>query len=404
MVREPPSKRTMTGPAKRMTGLATALACCMACAVSVVRADPPGPQAAISLERHWTSNALDSDRAVADWYSLLRGSLQQQWGDDDANAKFGAEFQSATYDTVKIEDDRILALGVEAFRRLSPGLELRGTLGYRVSSEGDDLQIGQLSIGTRRQKQALSATGQLGVDLGHSTALVVDVGGSFEKFGRSRFQDDLLLPAQLDPDRNRFQIGARLTRTLAGVAFGASASALVVAVESLGSPPVRLSLSQYTLRGEAAFTGKDGSALGLALGAEFLRGDDGIYSRLRPTWQVTFAKKLPHGFDLRGTFFGRYETADSDDPLASWLRRAEMEIGIKLQEKLAVASGVFTQLKQNLLFENEERSRGLYAEATYNATASTALVLRVNFSKTVKTVIDVHERTVDAFIGLRAKI
>jgi hypothetical protein len=330
--------------------------------------------------------------------------LRREWGDADANFRLGAEFQATGHDTVSIEDDRALALSAQAFRRLAPGLELRGTLSYRVSDEGDDLRIGPLSLGTRALKQVIGAQGQLGIDLGNATALVIDAAESFETVGRTRFEDDLLPPASLDPDRNRLQVAARIMRTVGRLAFGASASALLVSVERLGSPPVALSFARYALRGEAAFTGADGSSLGLGLGAEFLRDTDGLYSRIRPAWQLTFAKPFPHGFELRGTWFGRYETADSDDPLASWLQRAELELGINLREDLAVAAGAFAEIKENLLFENEERSRGLYAEATYNATSAAALVFRLDFSRTFKTVIDVRERTVDAFVGVRAKI
>src|SRR5690606_4987 len=45
-------------------------------------ADQTGPKISASLERHWTSNALDSEFAIADWYTLLRGSLRQDVGDD----------------------------------------------------------------------------------------------------------------------------------------------------------------------------------------------------------------------------------------------------------------------------------------------------------------------------------
>jgi hypothetical protein len=165
-----------------------------------------------------------------------------------------------------------------------------------------------------------------------------------------------------------------------------------------------VSFVEYTLRGEAAYKGADGSTLGLALGGQFLRGADGIYQRLRPTWQLTFAKPLPRGFELRGTYFGRYETDESDDPLASWLHRAELEVSVKLRENLDIASGIFAQNKENLLYENEERKKGVYAEVTFNATSSMAIVFRVDYSRTFKTVIDVRERTVDAFVGLRAKI
>lgn len=113
---------------------------------------------------------------------------------------------------------------------------------------------------------------------------------------------------------------------------------------------------------------------------------------------------MPKGFDLRGTWYGRYETADSDDPLASWVNRGEFEVGYKLREDLKLASGVACEFKRNLLWENVERKRIFYAEATYDASARAAVVLRVDVTRTFKTVIDVRENTVDTFIALRAKI
>ena len=391
-------------PAKQAI-LRVAVACLLCCIGSTPAwSAADDPAFASSIERHWTSNALDSDTAVSDWYTLLRGSLERQWGDAAANVKLGGEFQATRHDTVSIENDRALALSAQAFRQLDSGLELRGSLTYRLSSEGDDLSIGPLTLGMRTQKQVFGVAGQVGIDLGNATSLILDVADSFETTGPTHFQGDLLLPARLDPDLNRFQLGARVTRTLGQFAVGASGSALLMSVEDLGNPPVALSLSQYTLRGEAALTGADGSTVGMAAGGEFLRGAQDIYSRLRPTWQLTVTKPLPYDLELRGTCFGRYETADSDDPLASWVRRAELELGTRVREDFAVSSGVFAEAKENLLFENVERSRGVYAEASYAMNRSNALVFRVDFSRTFKTVIDVRESTVDAFVGLRTRL
>jgi len=52
------------------------MGCLMACAAA--KADPAtDPTIAASLEQHWTNNALDSSRAVTDWYTLLRGTIDQ---------------------------------------------------------------------------------------------------------------------------------------------------------------------------------------------------------------------------------------------------------------------------------------------------------------------------------------
>lgn len=363
-----------------------------------------GVHSTSSLERHWTSNALDSERAEADWYTLLRGALEWRSGDDDSSMALAAEFQATRYDTVSIEDDHALALNAQAFRRLDSGIELNGVLSYHASNEGDDLAIGPLVLGMRTSKQVFAASGQVGIALGNATSLILEASDSFEKVGDTIFQSDLLVPVQLDPDRNRAQIGARLTKSAGSFTFGASGSALHVSAQSLGTPPVALSLAEYALRGEFTYTGADGTTLGAALGAQMLRGDDAIYASLRPSWQISFARKLPHGFELRGTYLGRFEAADSEDPLASWLQRGELEFTATLRENLVLAGGVFAESKENLLLENVEHKHGLYAELTCQATASASVVLRLDLSRTFKTVIDERQQTVDTFVGLRAKL
>lgn len=81
------------------------MGCLMACAAA--KADPAAdPTIAASLEQHWTNNALDSSRAVTDWHTLLRGAIDQQWGDADANAKVHADFDASRCNRASIEGDR----------------------------------------------------------------------------------------------------------------------------------------------------------------------------------------------------------------------------------------------------------------------------------------------------------
>ncbi|PWJ83953.1 hypothetical protein C7441_107113 [Pseudaminobacter salicylatoxidans] len=364
----------------------------------------PAPTVTASIERHHTSNALDSDLAMADWYTLIRGSLQHAWQIEDGVVRLGVEAQASRYDTVRIEDDRAAAVLLEATRKLGASVELRGALSYRYSSEGDDLAIGPFVLGMRTPKHVFGAETQLGFDLGGGTALVFELADAYEKVGRTRFQDDLLLPAKLDPDRNRLRFGARLTRTSGQVAHAVAATANLVSVDRLGAPPVGLSLGEYTLRAEAAWKGADGSSLGAAIGLQMLRGAQRIYQDIRPTWQAGFVKMLPHGLELRGTTFGRFETTDSDDPLASWLQRGEIEARLRCGEKLTLGTGVFAELKENLLLENKERAHGLYAEAIYDATRHLSLVVRLDYTNRYLTVFDMRKKAFDAFVGIRTKI
>lgn len=362
------------------------------------------PTVTTSIERHYTTNAMESDRPIADWYSLLRSTLFRKWGDNDAYISLNAEGRATRHDSVAIEDDTAGGVQVQAFRRFAGGLELRGTLAYNATRDGDHIDIGPFTIGTRTLKQVASGQVQVGLDLGNQMALIVDAMTSLEKVGLTRFEDDIFLPARLDPDKRNVQIALKLIRTVGQFTFGVQGSALRSAVERLGDPLVGVSFNQFGLRGEITYTGAGGATAALALGAELLDGADDTYSRIRPAWQLSVVKPLPKGFELRGTWYGRYEIADSDDPLASWVNRGEFEISYKLRENLKLASGVACEFKRNLLWENVERKRVFYAEATYDASAKASVVLRVDVNRIHKTVIDVDENTVDTFIGLRARI
>lgn len=375
-----------------------------AIAEPVAPAPTPTPTIAASIERHHTSNALDSGFAIPDWYTLIRGSLQHAWQIEDGTIRLGIEAQASRYDTVRIEDDRAAAVLLEATRKLSPVVELRGALSYRYSTEGDDFAIGPFVLGTRTPKQVLGAETQLGFDLGSGMTLVLELGDAYEKVGKTRFQDDLLPATRLDPDKNRLRFGTRLTRTVGQAAYAVSAAANIVSVEKLGSPPVGLSFGEYTLRAETAWKGADGSSLGVAIGVQMLRGTHGIYQAIRPTWQAGFVKALPHGLELRGTTLGRFESADSDDPLVSWLQRGEIEARLRCGEKLTLGTGLFAELKENLLLENKERAHGLYAEAIYDATRHVSLVVRLDYTNRYLTVLDIRKKALDAFVGIRTKI
>lgn len=357
-----------------------------------------------SIERHYTSNALDSSFVVPDWYTLMRSSLQHRWQHETGILRLGVEAEAKRYDTIGIENDRAAALRLEATGKVSPRVELRGTLTYSISSQGDDLPIRPLIIGTRTTKQVFAAKTQLGIDLGSGTALVLELADAYEKIDATRFQQALLSPTKLDPDRNRLLVGAKLVRSVGPLAYGVSASASSVAVEELGFPPVGLSLAHYALRLEGAWTDADTGSLSTAIGLEMLRGADGIYEGISPTYRVAFVKPLPKDLELRGALFARFETADSDDPLASWLRHGEVEARLRISERLLLASGLFGKLKDNLLLENQERAYGAYAEATYDATKTMALVVRVDFTHRFLTILDERRKSLDAFVGIRAKL
>jgi hypothetical protein len=70
----------------------------------------PTNGASLSIEEHYTSNALDSDLAFSDFYTELRGSVTRVLDLDDGYIRLAAQGEASRYDRISIEDDRSLLL------------------------------------------------------------------------------------------------------------------------------------------------------------------------------------------------------------------------------------------------------------------------------------------------------
>jgi hypothetical protein len=376
---------------------------CGLCGILPARADPPAPAAVFSVERHFTTNALDSDLAISDFYTLLRGTLQRTFERPTGHVRLAAEFNATKYDHVGIEDDRAVALSAEVYDHLTPKLEMRGTISYTAASEGDDLPIGALHLGVRALKQIVALNGQAGIDLGHGYALVLEAGQSFEATGATHFEAGLLAPARLDPDRGRTRLSASLKKAIGRFSVALNAGAERAAVEKLGMPPVGVSYDQYTLTGDLEYK-SDTLVVGLAAGAQFMRAADDLFTELRPAYRLYFKKSWADRLELRGSIKAAFEIDDSDDPLASWLRRGELETAYRFTERLKAAAGLFAQVKENLLLENRERSNGFYLQAVFARTPRFSVVVRADFSDTFATILDTRRKVLDIHVGMRGKI
>lgn len=367
------------------------------------RADPPTPVVTFATERHFTTNALDSDLAVSDFYTLLRGTLQRTFERPTGHVRLAAEFNASKYDRVGIEDDRAVALSAEVYDHVTPKLEMRGAITYTAASEGDDLPIGSLHLGVRALKQIVALNGQAGVDLGHGYALVLEAGQSFETTGATHFEADLLAPARLDPDRRRTRFSVSVKKAIGRFSTALNVAAERASVEELGMPPVGISYDQYTLTGDVEYK-SDRLVVGLAAGAQLMRAADDLFTELRPAYRLYFKRNWADRLELRGSLKAAFEADDSDDPLASWVRRGELETAYRITRSLKAAAGLFAQVKENLLLENRERSKGLYVEFEYARSPRLSVVVRADVSDTFATILDTRKRTLDIHVGMRGKI
>jgi hypothetical protein len=373
-------------------------------ALTAVASGRPVNAASLSIEEHHTSNALDGDLAFPDFYTQLRGSVTRVLDLDDGYIRLAAQGEASRYDRISIEDDRSLLLLAEAYRKFGGRYELRGTIAWRMASIGDDFRIANLAIGTRTRSDLFSAALQLGTDLGSGTGLVLTLADTLERYGKARFQNDLIQATKIEPDRNRLQFSAGIQKKLGRQQIGLTASAETTDVQRLGNPPVGRSFSEFTLRGLTGLVARDGTRLDLSLGAAGLYEKGGGYGQIRPIYRIELTKALKAGITLRGSFDGRYETFDTDDALASYVRRLELEAKYQCSPELAFGAGFFHENKENLLVGNAERSKGLYFEIGYDASKHVALVARVDFSRTRYTVFDTEKDVLDGYIGMETKL
>jgi hypothetical protein len=373
-------------------------------ALTAAASGKPANGASFSLDEHFTTNALDSDLEFSDFYTELRGSITRVFDIDAGYLRFAAEGDASRYNRISIEDDRSLLLLAEAYRKFGGRYELRGTFAWRTASIGDDFRIANLAIGTRTDSDVFSGALQFGADLGSGAGLVLTLSDTVERYGKARFQEGLIDPAQIEPDRDRLQFSAGIEKKIGRQQIGIAATAETTQVQHLGEPPVGRSFSQFTLRGLAQLVSNDGTKLDLSLGAAVLAEAHGGYSRIRPIYRVLLTKDLKAGLTLRGSFDGRYETIDTDDALASYVRRLELEAKYQCTPELAFGAGFFHEGKGNLLLGNAERSKGVYFEVGYDPSRHVALVARVDLSRTRYTVFDRSKSTLDVYVGVRTKL
>jgi hypothetical protein len=362
-------------------------------------------RAEFSAARTFTTNVLDSPIAISDWYTALRGTIEMPVAHERGETNLTIGVEGRLHDEVRIRDTASAALTLQSTLRPTDRLELRGTLGFSGGSDGDTLDLGGLVIGTRTPRAAASIGVEAGYRIDPTLVLLAELGATAQRFGEARFQDDLLLPEQLEPDRalRRVALGAR--KSFGPYAAGLAASLEDRAVTALGDPPVRLSSRRIGIEATAGYASNAGAAAEIGMGAEHLADEVGLFADWRPALRGSFTLPVQQTpLELRGNARLGFETAETDDPLGSWIARAELAFAYRLAETIVAAGGVAVERRENLLLENEEQRLGLHGELTFKASKASDLVLRVDYLRSAATIIDERKQRFDILLGLRTRI
>jgi hypothetical protein len=364
----------------------------------------PATRASLAVETHRTSNALDNDLPLADTIVVLRGAISHLQPVDDGYLKLGAEFETKSFATYDFEDDRKLALSLERLARISDRLELRGTLAYAILDEGEDLRIGPLALGIRTKTHSLRGALDAGLRVGHGWTLLAGLDALAARPGATHFAGGLLAPLKLEADRDRLGFSVGALRTEGRRRVGATLRVARVEAERLGDPPSARSFSTWALLGEYGFDDARGTSLSLRAGAEWLRDAEGFYDRVLPVYEIVATTPLWKELSLRAAVSAGFETVDTDDPLASYRRRGELELKLPVSSAISLGAGVFAETRRNLLLENDEHWRGFYAEVAHRLSPSTSLLVRFDHAGKRITVVGIRERTTALFLRLSAAL
>lgn len=388
----------------RIRTVLAALAALLSCAAADA-ADEAAPalKGHVTLARHHTTNVLDSPLALAEWYTVLRGALEETLAHERGATRITAQFDLRRHDTYTIEDDFALALAAETTLRVSEALELRGTLSLRLADEGDDMPVGDGFIGIRTLRAVPTVQLQAGLRLAPDTTLMVEATASRDMPGRARFEAGLLPDTRLEPVRERLRLAATLSHDEGMLSYGVTAATGYTRAHAAAGLP-QLDIHDHTLKVLAQLTVPEGPTLAAAAGLQMLAMPAASFREIRPTWEVAAQVPLAGRLSLRGSFKGAYDMMSNDDPVAVWLRRLEFVAGYRIHPALTLGTGIFSQRRDFLGLGTAETSRGAYGEAIWQAREKLAVTLRLDATRTTLWPFAVERRGLDAHLAVRTEL
>jgi hypothetical protein len=372
---------------------------------SAMAADETAPtvKGEVTLSRHHTTNVLDSPLARADWYTLLRGALEETFAHEHGATRIMAHLDLRRHDRYSIEDDAALALAAETTLRVSETFELRGTLSLRLAEEGDELALADGFIGMRTGRMVPAVQLQAGWKLSPETTLTVEAAAARDMPGRTRFEAGLLPDTRLEPVRERLRMMATLSRNMGRLSYGALAGTGFTRAHAVGDLS-RLDIHDHTQKLLAQLTLPEGPTLAASAGFQMLMLPAASFREIRPTWEVAAQLPLADRLSLRGSFKGAYDMVSNDDPVAVWLRRLEFVAAYRAAPALTLGAGIFSQRRDFLGMGTGETSRGAYGEAVWRAREKLAVTLRLEAVRTIFLPLAIERRGLDAHIAVKADL
>lgn len=350
-----------------------------------------------------TSNALDGPKAVSDTIQHLRGALEDERQTDIGRFGLTASLEVFEYRDIGLESDRYADVALTYARAFGDRFALRGTFGYAWKDEGDDIAIGPFLVGIRTASQIASAGLEAILRLAPATIANASLTSDYEAVGNSRFT--VALPdLRLSPDRRTITLAAGLRHRRGGTVFSLKGQGTRVTLPGNRPAYGAIASERFRLTAGVEMAGPEGLDLAAEFGLAYLRDDFGLSDRAYPVYGLHAGKTFKDGLTAKISLRGYVDTLDTDDPLASHIRRAEAEISRPLLPYVTASAGLFSEWRDNIALGNEEKATGAYIALAYSPVERHDFLLRVDYDERHRTAFDIDEETVKGTLGLRVRL
>lgn len=360
------------------SGLQVLAVAAAAAATPTLAAEPAATQVStqFSVERRYTTNALDRVEALPDWITSLRGGVSAVIPHEQGALRLSLEAEQSAHDRFAIENDSALRLALANESKVAERLSLGVEASLSLASDGDNLDLDGAILGIRTRTISGAVALKAGYALSEEWALSGELSASRAAPGRASFEAGIVEPLQLSPRRDAVGAGLRLAHTGERVTYAAAAGAELRHVGTPEDGPFDFTHWRQFARVEAAakLAGFDLSA---AVGAERLHGIGGALDEIRPSLAASAAYTFANGATVRGALGAGLDLSGNDDPLAAWVRRAEVHVSVPLGTRVVLSAGVNAFQREYMLLGYEEQGYGGFASGRFDLGHGLALTAEV---------------------------
>lgn len=361
------------------------------------------PAGTLLYETRATSDAFDDGSGIADQVMTLRGAFEVSSDTELGHLGFSAGLNVEEYRRLRFLSDRAALASMVLAREFADSIVLRSKIGYRGESDGDFIRIADFILPTRTPVNIFDGSLDAAWSPSKKLALSASFVQSYELRGATDFGPGLP-DTRISPDVATTRAGLTL-RLAAGnnSAFVAQSRTVVVAPYRAPLAALRIGSARIELAAGYETVLANGAEAAASFGAVFLTDDLNVAEGYYPTYKLAIKRAVSER-SASLTVSGDIDTDDTDDPLASYVHRAELEATWGPSVPWRFRAGLFAEWRDNLALGNWEKAAGIYTSVAFTPADSRTLLLRIDYDERFVSGPDIRNPTLTASLGLQIGI